>query len=188
MNLAMESMPLECVPPLRMLEANRWAIPVLALLHREQGSRFAVIARAFGLSHNSLTRCLVHLKACGWVIPNPGHGHPLRPEYVLTEGGLAVGALCGQIETARARLKLGTGDLPRWSLPLVAGLGPDWTRFGEIQARLAPVTPRALSTTLKAVIDEALVRRKLEDRYPPLPLYALTGKGQELAAALGGSH
>ena len=55
-------------------------------------------------------------------------------------------------------------------------------------AFLAPVTPRALSTTLKAVIDEALVRRKLEDRYPPLPLYALTGKGQELAAALGGSR
>jgi DNA-binding HxlR family transcriptional regulator len=186
MNLTMESMPPEPVPLLRMLEANRWAIPVLALLHREHGSRFAVIARAFDLPHNSLTRCLVHLKACGWVVPNPGHGHPLRPEYVLTEAGLAVAALCARIEAARARLKLGPGDLPRWSLPLVVGLGPDWTRFGEIQARLAPVTPRALSTTLKAVIDEALVRRKLEDRYPPLPLYALTGRGADFAAAMAG--
>ncbi|WP_180143281.1 winged helix-turn-helix transcriptional regulator [Sphingomonas sp. R-74633] len=171
---------------LRLLEANRWATPVLALLSREQGSRFAVIARAFDLSHNSLTRCLVHLKECGWVIPNPGHGHPLRPEYLLSEAGRPVGALCERIEAARARLKLATGALPRWSLPLVAGLGPDWARFGEIQAQLAPVTPRALSTTLKAVIDEALVHRRLEDRYPPLPLYALTAKGQELARALTG--
>jgi DNA-binding HxlR family transcriptional regulator len=184
--MALPSMPPSPPQMLRLLEANRWAIPVLALLSREQGSRFAVIARAFGLSHNSLSRCLVHLKDCGWVIPNSGHGHPLRPEYLLSDAGRPVGALCERIEAMRTRLKLGTGDLPRWSLPLVAGLGPDWTRFGEIQARLAPVTPRALSTTLKAVIDEALVQRRLEDRYPPLPLYALTGKGQELAGALTG--
>jgi len=175
-------------PPqlLRLLEANRWAIPVLALLSREQGSRFAVIAHAFNLSHNSLARCLATLREQGWITPNPGHGHPLRPEYLLSEAGRPVGALCERIEAARTRLKLATGDLPRWSLPLVAGLGPDWARFGEIQARLAPVTPRALSTTLKAVIDEALVQRRLEDRYPPLPLYALTGKGQELAGVLTG--
>ncbi len=186
MNLNMESTPPSPPQLLRMLEANRWAIPVLALLSREQGSRFAVIARAFDLSHNSLSRCLAYLKECGWVIPNPGHGHPLRPEYLLSEAGRPVGALCERIEATRTRLHLATGDLPRWSLPLVAGLGPDWTRFGEIQARLAPVTPRALSTSLKAVIDEALVDRRLEDRYPPLPLYALTGRGQELAAALAG--
>lgn len=183
MNLMIESMP-PAAQLLRTLESSRWAIPVLALLHREQGSRFAVMARAFDLSHNSLARCLAWLKECGWVLPNPGHGHPLRPEYVLSEAGRPVAALCARIEEVRTRLKLGAGELPRWSLPLVAGLGPDWTRFGELQARLAPVTPRALSTTLKAVIDEELVRRRLEDRYPPLPLYALTGKGQELAAAL----
>lgn len=182
----MESMPPSPAALLRLLEAHRWAIPVLALLSREQGSRFAVIARAFDLSHNSLTRCLAWLRDCGWVIPNPGHGHPLRPEYLLSEAGRPVGALCERIEGARARLKLAPGDLPRWSLPLVAGLGADWARFGEIQARLAPVTPRALSTTLKAVIDEALVQRRLEDRYPPLPLYALTGKGQDLAGVLTG--
>ncbi|MEP9358436.1 winged helix-turn-helix transcriptional regulator [Sphingomonas sp. KR3-1] len=168
------------------MESNRWAIPVLALLSREQGSRFAVIARAFGLSHNSLTRCLALLKDAGWVIPNPGHGHPLRPEYILSEPGRPVAAYCERIEAARVRLKLADAGLPRWSLPLVAGMGPDWTRFGELQTRLAPVTPRALSATLKAVIDEELVRRKLEDRYPPLPLYALTGKGQDLAGALLG--
>lgn len=182
----MESTPPSPAQLLRTLEANRWAIPVLALLSREQGSRFAVIARAFDLSHNSLTRCLAHLRACGWVMPNPGHGHPLRPEYLLSEAGRPVAALCERIEATRTRLKLATGTLPRWSLPLVGGMGIEWTRFGEIQTRLVPVTPRALSTTLKAVIEAELVRRRLEDRYPPLPLYALTGKGRDLAGALTG--
>jgi len=35
---------------LQLLSASRWAIPVLALLSREQGARFAVIERRFGLS------------------------------------------------------------------------------------------------------------------------------------------
>ncbi|HWU96739.1 MAG TPA: winged helix-turn-helix transcriptional regulator, partial [Sphingomonas sp.] len=81
---------------MRTLESSRWAIPVLALLHREQGSRFVVMARAFDLSHNSLSRCLAWLKACGWVLPNPGHGHPLRPEYVLSDAGRPVAALCAR--------------------------------------------------------------------------------------------
>ena len=73
---------------LQMLSASRWAIPVLALLSREQGSRFVVIERRFGLSRNSLTRTLAYLREQGWVMPNPGHGHPLRPEYVLSDACL----------------------------------------------------------------------------------------------------
>ncbi|RYG75643.1 MAG: MarR family transcriptional regulator, partial [Alphaproteobacteria bacterium] len=68
--------------PLRLLTANRWALPVMALLSERSGARFAVIAARFGLSSHSLTRCLQHLRDAGWVVPNPGHGHPLRPEYV----------------------------------------------------------------------------------------------------------
>lgn len=171
---------------LRRLTANRWAIPVLALLSRERGARFAVIAHRFALSHHSLTRCLQHLKDCGWVIPNPGHGHPLRPEYLLSEAGLAVGAACERIAGARERLGLAAADLPRWGLPVVAGLGGDWTRFGMLQTRLAPVTPRALSATLKTMIGHDLVGRRLEDRYPPVALYGLTGRGQELAGTMLG--
>jgi DNA-binding HxlR family transcriptional regulator len=171
---------------LRLLEANRWVIPVMGLLSRQRGARFAVIARAFGLPHNSLSRCLAHLVACGWVIPNPGHGHPLRPQYLLSEAGRPVGALCERIAEARERLEIAVAGLPRWSLPAVAGLAGEWTRFGELQARLRPVTPRALSTSLKAMIGSDLVRRRLEDAYPPVPLYGLTGRGRELAGAVAG--
>lgn len=171
---------------LRVLTASRWAIPVLALLSREQGSRFAVIERRFGLSRHSLTRTLAYLREQGWVMPNPGHGHPLRPEYVLTDGGRAVGAACERIEDARARLGLEAPGLSRWTLPVTGGLTDEWTRFNALQARLAPVTPRALSLTLQAMIGQELVKRRLEDRFPPVPLYGLTGRGEELAGAIAG--
>lgn len=171
---------------LRRLEANRWAIPVMALLSRERGARFAVIARAFDLPHNSLARCLAYLRACGWVIPNPGYGHPLRPEYLLSEAGRPIGALCERIAETRIRLALGAADLPRWSLPAVIGMAPEWTRFGELQTRIGTVTPRALSTTLKAMIGHGIARRRLEESYPPVPLYGLTGRGRDLAGGIAG--
>lgn len=171
---------------LRSLGANRWALPVMALLSREGGARFAAIARRLSLSPHSLTRCLEHLRACGWVVANPGHGHPLRPDYLPSEAGRAVGALCERVMDARERLGLGAVDLSRWSLPLVASLSPEWSRFGVLQARLAPVTPRALSQTLQGMIGQDLVKRRLEDRFPPLPLYGLSGRGRDLAGALAG--
>jgi len=163
---------------LQRLAAGRWTIPVLALLSREQGSRFAVIERRFSLSRNSLTRTLAYLREQGWVMPNPGHGHPLRPEYVLTDSGRAIGAACERIEDVRARLGLEAPDLSRWTLPVAGGLGEDWTRFNALQSRLAPVTPRALSLTLQAMIGQDLVMRRLEDRFPPVALYGLTGRGR----------
>lgn len=169
---------------LRLLTANRWALPVMAMLSERSGARFAAIAARFGLSSHSLTRCLQHLRDAGWVMPNPGHGHPLRPEYVLTDAGRAVGGACERILAVRERLGLAPGDLPRWGLPVVAGIGDDWTRFGTLQTRLTPVTPRALSMTLQTMIGHNLVARRLEDRFPPLPLYALTGRGQDLAGAV----
>ncbi|RSU41963.1 hypothetical protein CA239_16575, partial [Sphingomonas koreensis] len=159
---------------LQLLSASRWAIPVLALLSREQGSRFAVIERRFGLSRNSLTRTLAYLREQGWVMPNPGYGHPLRPEYVLSDAGRAIGAACERIEGVRIRLGLEAPDLSRWTLPVAGGLEDEWTRFNALQTRLAPVTPRALSLTLQAMIGQDLVRRRLEDRFPPVPLYGLT--------------
>lgn len=171
---------------LRVLGANRWSVSVMAALHRDGGMRFAALARQLGLSPHSLTRCLAHLREVDWVLPNPGHGHPLRPEYVLSEAGVPVAALCMRILEARTQLGLSPADLPRWGLPLLAGLAPEWSRFGELQARLAPVTPRALSQTVQTMIGHDLVHRRLEDRFPPLPLYGLTGRGRDLAGALTG--
>jgi DNA-binding HxlR family transcriptional regulator len=181
-------MSIPLVPPevLRRLGGNRWAMPVMAFLHREGGARFAVVARRFGISPHSLARCLEYLRECGWLIPNPGHGHPLRPEYLLSDAGRPVGVLSDRIMGERERQGLDAADLSRWSLPLVAGLVGDWRRFGELQVRLDPISPRALSLTLKQAIEQTLVDRRVEDAFPPVALYGLSGRGRDLAAAIRG--
>jgi DNA-binding HxlR family transcriptional regulator len=168
------------------LGRNRWSVPVMAVLSRGGGARFAVLARELALSSNSLARTLAHLRETGWVIPNPGHGHPLRPEYLLSDAGMPVGVLCERVIAGREQLGLSVADLPRWGLPVIAGLAPEWSRFGELQVRLAPVTPRALSQTLQTMIGHDLVTRRLEDRFPPVALYGLSGRGRDLAQAMMG--
>src|SRR5262245_29802381 len=71
---------------------NRWSVPILAELHRQRGSRFVTLARTLGMSRESLRRTLAALIESGLVGRNPGYGHPLRPEYVLTTRGERVAA------------------------------------------------------------------------------------------------
>jgi DNA-binding HxlR family transcriptional regulator len=56
-----------------------------------------------------------------------------------------------------------------------------WTRFSMLQQRLDSITPRALSLTLKQMMSVNLVQRRLEDGFPPHPLYSLTSRGLDLA-------
>ena len=169
-------------PQVRALSESRWFVPLLALLHREQGARFARML-ALGLSRSMLKRTLHAMVERGWVRPNPGHGHPLRPEYLLTEAGDPLGAWCARVAAARESLGLCAADLGRWSLPAVRALLAGEPRFSGLEAALAPVTPRALSLALKQLIGAGLVRRRLEDAYPPVAVYRLTDAGARLAAA-----
>src|SRR4029450_5423618 len=83
---------------------NRWSVPILAELHRQRGSRFVTLARTLGLSRESLRRTLAALTESGLVGRNPGYGHPLRPEYVLTRAGERIATACGPlVETLRRR-------------------------------------------------------------------------------------
>src|SRR6476661_4515185 len=135
---------------LRVLAAGRWTVPVLALLAVEQGARFARLAGALGMPRDSLVHTLAQLGAAGWVVRNPGHGHPLRPEYLLTPSGEAVAAAAARMMAVRRRLDLAPTSLPRWSLPIIGTLhGADWRRFTDLRNALAPVTPRALSLNLQ---------------------------------------
>ena len=169
---------------LRRLTAGRWLVPLLAHLADEQGSRFAVMLKRLGLSRSVLAASLATLQAAGWLVRNPGHGHPLRPEYVLTPAGEPVAAFCQGVMAQRERLGLAPGQLPRWSLPLIARLDGGKARFSALRDSLRPITPRALSLTLKQMLSVELVDRALEDDFPPIAIYGLTGRGRELAAAL----
>jgi DNA-binding HxlR family transcriptional regulator len=169
---------------LRRLTAGRWLVPILALVGEEQGSRFAGLLSRLGLSRSVLAASLLVLQEAGWLIRNPGHGHPLRPEYVLTSAGEPVAAFCRQVMAGRERLGLEPGQLPRWSLPLIARLDGETARFSALRVALRPVTPRALSLTLKQMLQVDLIDRALEDEFPPIAIYGLTGRGRELATAM----
>jgi DNA-binding HxlR family transcriptional regulator len=165
------------------LSAGRWLIPLLARASAGGGLRFAEAVRGLGLSRGVARASLDALVCGGWLARNPGHGHPLRPEYVLTADGAAAGTWSEAVMRTRADLALAPEALTRWTLPLAAVLADGEARFGALAEALAPVTPRALSLTLKAAIGEGLVARELRDSFPPVPLYALTARGRRLAEA-----
>ena len=55
-------------------------------------AKFVVLQKRLGISRSSLQRTLRALIDAGLVKKNPGYGHPMRPEYLLTERGAKVGA------------------------------------------------------------------------------------------------
>lgn len=160
---------------------HRWAVPVLAELERQRGSRFAALVGILGLGRESLRRTLDALIALGLVERNPGYGHPLRPEYVLTPHGAEVAARCRRLLDA-------LGDerevaLRKWSLPVLVALGRAG-RFSELRAELPGITPRALALALKDLQAAGLVERVVEDTsYPPTVRYAATAAAQPLQRA-----
>ncbi|MBK7403431.1 MAG: hypothetical protein IPJ41_02050 [Phycisphaerales bacterium] len=85
------------------LAHRRWTLPLLAELHHARTSRDPTGARFVGLVHRlnvgreSLRQTLDFAIAHGWVRNNPGHGHPLRPEFILTEAGSRLAPACADI-------------------------------------------------------------------------------------------
>jgi DNA-binding HxlR family transcriptional regulator len=167
------------IPDLIALFHHRWSAPVLAELLRQKGSRFAALSGTLGVGSDSLRRALDSLLALGLVARNPGYGHPLRPEYVLTAEGESVAQRCAKL--------LGTSDddvlLRKWSLPVLAALrGP--ARFSELRAAVRGVTPRALAIALKDLQGAELVARRIEDAYPPRAVYTPTRRGRRIQRIL----
>lgn len=175
------------MPPsddLRWLVGSRWFIPVLAAVDRDGGARFAALAASLGVSRSMLAAALDQLLAKGWLVRNPGHGHPLRPEYVLSDAGRPIAAWCGRVVRQRALLGLGKDELGRWSLPLVGRLDRRSERFSALESDLAPISPRSLSLGLKQLVSTGLASRRLEESFPPSAVYGLTTRGQRFAAGI----
>jgi DNA-binding HxlR family transcriptional regulator len=160
---------------------HRWSAPVLAELTRAGGTRFVVLANALNVGRESLRRTLAALVELGLVRRNPGYGHPLRPEYVLTERGADVARRCARLLAALD----GNADiaLKKWSLPVIAALARP-ARFSELRDALPGVTGRALALALKDLENAGLVRRRVEETYPPSTVYAATDEATRLRRIL----
>jgi DNA-binding HxlR family transcriptional regulator len=163
---------------------NRWSVPILAELDRQRGSRFVTLSRILGLSRESLRRTLAALIDGGLVGRNPGYGHPLRPEYVLTSSGERIAAACRPLVERLRRGELEEVALKKWSMPVVYALVEGPRRFSELRDALEGVSPRALTLALKDLEAAGLVDRRVTNDYPPATVYRLTRSGRPLATLL----
>lgn len=163
---------------------RRWIVPVLAELSRRDGAKFVTLAHSTGASAGALRVTLDELRAREWVLPNPGHGHPLRPEYVLSARGARVAARCVPLDDLLRDDAVRDVALRRWSMPVLHAIGRRRARFSVIAERLGAITDRALSLSLQDLAAVDLVERRVVDDRPPVPVYAATDAGRELVPAL----
>lgn len=161
---------------------HRWAIPVLDALHRETSlGRVAPLIHSLEVTRPSLRRTIDGLVELGFVRWNPGYGHPLRPELLLSDLGRELGPWCTRVlalaDDSHARHVV----LRKWALAVLAALHVGRERFGEIHRALGSVTPRALNQTLTQLTGEGLVTRVVYDETPPSVRYGLAASGKRLA-------
>ena len=156
----------------------RWTLPILAQLARTGGSRFVPLTEALGLSRDALRQTLDELIDRGLVMPNPGYGHPTRPEYILTEEGQEVAPACAELVEHVRRTGLDPVAYRKWSLPTIAALTAPHG-YGELR-RAVGATPRALTLALKDLLDAGVVDRRVHDEFPPRTTYRLTARGRAL--------
>lgn len=166
------------------LAHHRWTIPLLAELHRRSGDRFAALANRLGISRDTLSKTLQDMIKAGWARRNPGYGHPLRPEYILTTKGMVVAPSFTALLQLLRRHEIEDLALRKWTLPVVAALADGHARFAELKAILPGVTSRALALALKDVEECDLAERTVIDEFPPTTRYTLTARGRKLAATL----
>lgn len=171
--------------PLIELVHHRWNIPVLAQLERQSGAKFVTLAESLGVSRASLSASLRDLMDQALVQRNPGYGHPMRPEYLLTPRGQRIGKQCLRLARLVERRDEADVAYRKWTLPTVAAIGGGVRRFNELRSILgSTATPRAVTLSLKSMLAEDWAERSLIDDYPPTAAYALRSKGRRILDCL----
>ncbi len=159
---------------------HRWNIPVLALLAKNSGGKFVTLVNVLNVSRPSLSASLTDLIELGFVCKNTGHGHPMRPEYVLTKAGEEIGTHCMVLHDVVQRRKAADLAYRKWTLPLLATMGGGAQRFNELKSALSGTTPRAITLGLKAIVNERWAARTVINDYPPAVAYRVQPKGQRI--------
>ena len=164
------------------ITARAWALPILALLGEGVPGRQASLLSRTGAGRTAFGQSLAHLMELGLLERNPGHGHPLRPEYRLTHAGQGAAAMAAEVSLISG----GPAEplLRRaWSLPVLA-VSQQPRFFTEIKQALPGITDRALSQSLRGLQGNNWLHREVEtDIHPPRPRYQAVGAGLRLGQA-----
>ena len=143
-----------------------------------------VLYRRMGVRRDSLGMALEELIEFGFVIRNPGYGHPMRPEFIWTQAGRRLAAECAELMAKLKGMNIVEVAMNKWSLPVVFATANTDGRFNAIKSSLPDITSRALTQALRDLQDATLIKRSLVDDDPPRTEYSLTNRGQKLVPVL----
>lgn len=162
------------------ITSRAWSLSILGHLSEGVPGRQAPLLAATGANRTAFGKSIDHLIEIGLLERNPGHGHPLRPEYRLTPFGSEVG------KAARTVLEMGGGEesasvlRKSWSVPVLAVCRTP-RYFGEVKAALSPITDRALSLSLKQLDARGWLERDIDpDARPPRARYLSVEAGARI--------
>ena len=165
--------------------SRAWSLDILALMHAGTPGRQAPLLSASGAGRTAFSQSMGHLIDLDLLERNPGHGHPLRPEYRLTPSGVEIAAIADKIN--RAAPQRVERDLLRraWTIPvLVVSQKPRY--FTDIRNTLAPITDRALSQALILLQNRHWLERKIDPAIRPTrPLYTAANTGARISQEVG---
>lgn len=156
--------------------SRAWSIPILAAIHDGTPGRQAPLLAATKASRTAFGQSLQHLIDIGLLERNPGHGHPLRPEFRLTETGKRVAPMAQKILSVTPQED--HQMLRRsWSIPILSRLGSP-SHFKALRIALPQITDRALSLSLQNLEHSAYIERRVDPfGRPPRPQYAAINTG-----------
>ena len=160
---------------------RKWSIVVLAELKRQGGSKLVTLQNRLNIGPSALRQTLEFLIEREVVVRNPGYGHPMRPEYILTDAGRPVAEKCKALVDAVEDRKVLRLLLMKWALPTLLTLSDGGRRFNELRESTATATSRALSLFLKEAQAAGVVDREVTSDYPPSAEYQLSTKAKRLA-------
>lgn len=163
---------------------HRWSVPVLARLGERGGGRVAELVPALGASAGGVRQAIDALIRLGLVTRAPGHGHPLRPEFVLRPEGIRVSEAAGAVVQRIEQWSIQDVAYRKWPLPVVYALG-DGARFSELRGRLPGITDRSLAEALQLLEGASLARRVVSGGRPVAVAYEPTARAGELRPHLG---
>ena len=161
------------------LTSRAWSLPILAALHSGTPGRQAPLLHATGAGRTAFAQSMDHLIDLGVIERNPGHGHPLRPEFRLTDAGIKAAEVAHNIQSTTQREHF---PLLRraWTVPILSSLTQP-RQFKDIKTQLPSVTDRALSQSLKLLEGQTWIDRRVDvAAHPPRPIYSAVNAGKEI--------
>jgi len=162
------------------LTSRGWSLSILAHMHAGVPGRQAPLLNATRAGRTAFAASLDHLVQLDLIERNPGHGHPLRPEFRLTSTGQHAAAIADQILSAVPDGKGFTLLRRSWTVPVLA-LTETPQRFSAIRSDLATITDRALSASLHQLEERSWIRRDIDlSQRVPFPTYCAVNAGSEI--------